>query len=239
VARILEICACCRLNVIISGGTGSGKTTMMNAMSKFIDPAERIITVEDVAELQLQQPDLVRMETRPESLEGKGQVTTRDLVRNALRMRPDRIIVGEVRGPEAFDMLQAMNTGHAGSLSTIHANSARDALSRIENMVQMAAMGLSSHTIRTEITSAIHLIVQLDRQRDGVRRVTEVTEVAGMEGDTVLMHEIFKLKIDGEAQDGKLLAHYYMSRMRPGFFDAFRHTNMCHESNNWDTLKSL
>jgi pilus assembly protein CpaF len=158
------------------------------------------------------------METRPESLEGKGQVTTRDLVRNALRMRPDRIIVGEVRGPEAFDMLQAMNTGHAGSLSTIHANSARDALSRIENMVQMSAMGLSSKSIRTEITSAIHLIVQLDRQRDGVRRITEVTELCGMESDTVLLHEIFRLKINGEAQDGTLLARWEVSRIRPGFF---------------------
>ena len=223
IARILEICARCRLNIVISGGTGSGKTTLMNALSRFIDPAERIITVEDVAELQLQQPDIVRMETRPESLEGKGEVTTRDLVRNALRMRPDRIIVGEVRGAEAFDMLQAMNTGHAGSLSTIHANSARDALSRIENMVQMAGMGLSSKSIRTEIASAIHLIVQLDRQRDGVRRVTEVVEVAGMEGETVLLHEIFRLKIEGEAPDGKLLPRWEMSRIRPGFYDQLQY----------------
>ena len=223
IARILEICARCRLNIVISGGTGSGKTTMMNAMSRYIDPAERIITVEDVAELQLQQPDLVRMETRPESLEGKGEVTTRDLVRNALRMRPDRIIVGEVRGAEAFDMLQAMNTGHAGSLSTIHANSARDALARIENMVQMSAMGLSSKSIRTEIAAAIHLIVQLDRQRDGVRRITEVVEVAGMESETVLLHEIFRLKIEGEAPDGKLLPRWEMSRIRPGFYEQLKY----------------
>jgi pilus assembly protein CpaF len=226
VAHILEICARCRLNIIISGGTGSGKTTMMNAMSRFIDPTERIITVEDVAELQLEQPDIVRMETKPLNLEGKGEVTTRDLVRNALRMRPDRIIVGEVRGAEAFDMLQAMNTGHAGSLSTIHANSSRDALARIENMVQMSGMGLSSKSIRTEIVGAIHLIVQLERQRDGTRRVTEVTEIAGIEGETVLLNEIFQLKITGEASDGKLLGKYHYSRIRPTFYEQLRYFNL-------------
>ena len=219
IAKILEICARCRLNVIVSGGTGSGKTTLMNALSQYIDPSERIVTVEDVAELQLQQPDIVRMETRPPSLEGKGEVDTRDLVRNALRMRPDRIIVGEVRGTEAFDMLQAMNTGHAGSLSTIHANSARDALSRIENMVQMSNMGLSSKSIRTEMVAAINVIVQLDRQRDGVRRVTEVTDAAGLEEDVVLLKDIFKLKILGEAHDGRLIARYHVDRSRPSFYE--------------------
>ncbi|MDD2795710.1 CpaF family protein [Acidocella sp.] len=219
IAKILEICARCRLNVIVSGGTGSGKTTLMNALSQYIDPSERIVTVEDVAELQLQQPDIVRMETRPASLEGKGEVDTRDLVRNALRMRPDRIIVGEVRGSEAFDMLQAMNTGHAGSLSTIHANSTRDALSRIENMVQMSNMGLSSKSIRTEMVAAINVIVQLDRQRDGVRRVTEVTDVAGLEEDVVLLRDIFKLKILGEAHDGRLIARYHIDRSQPSFYE--------------------
>jgi pilus assembly protein CpaF len=218
-ARILEICARCRLNVIISGGTGSGKTTLMNALSKFIDPSERIITVEDVAELQLDQPDIVRMETRPSSLEGSGKIDTRDLVRNALRMRPDRIIVGEVRGPEAFDMMQAMNTGHAGSLSTIHANSARDALSRIENMVQMSNLGLPSKAIRAEMVAAINVIVQLDRQRDGARRVTQVTDVFGLEDDVVLLNDIFKMKIVGEQQDGKLIARYQINRSRPSFFE--------------------
>jgi pilus assembly protein CpaF len=225
-AEILEICARCRLNIIISGGTGSGKTTLMNALSRFIDPSERIITVEDVAELQLEQPDIVRMETKPLNLEGKGEVTTRDLVRNALRMRPDRIIVGEVRGAEAFDMLQAMNTGHAGSLSTIHANSSRDALARIENMVQMSSMGLSSKSIRTEIVGAINLIVQLERQRDGVRRVTEVMDIAGIEGDTILLGEIFKLRIVGEATDGKLIPQTHFSRIRPSFYEQLQYFNL-------------
>ncbi len=219
IARILEICARCRLNVIISGGTGSGKTTLMNALSQYIDPSERIVSVEDVAELQLQQPDIVRMETRPPSLEGKGEVDTRDLVRNALRMRPDRIIVGEVRGSEAFDMLQAMNTGHAGSLSTIHANSTRDALSRIENMVQMSNMGLSSKSIRAEMVAAINVIVQLDRQRDGVRRVSEVTDITGLEGDVVLMKDIFKLQVLGEARDGRLMTRYHIDRSQPSFYE--------------------
>jgi pilus assembly protein CpaF len=218
-AHVLEIVSRCRLNIIISGGTGSGKTTLLNAMSHYIEPSERIITIEDVVELQLQQPDIVQMEVRPANVEGKGEVTTRDLVRNALRMRPDRIIVGEVRGPEAFDMLQAMNTGHAGSLSTIHANSTRDALSRIENMVQMANVGLSSKSIRTELVSAIHLIVQLDRQRDGTRRITEITEISGLEGETVLMREMFRLKIIGEEPNGKLISRYHVSTAVPRFLE--------------------
>ncbi len=219
VARILEIGSRARLNVIISGGTGSGKTTMMNAMSRLIEPTERIITVEDAAELQLQQPHVVRMETRPTNLEGKGEVTQRDLVRNALRMRPDRIIIGEVRSGEAFDMLQAMNTGHDGSMSTIHANNTRDALTRIENMVQMGNMGLPSRAIRTQIVGAVDLIVQVERQRDGVRRVTQVTEVVGMEGDVVILNDIFQFEILGETLDGKLHGHYRVGRARPSFHD--------------------
>ena len=218
-ARVLEIAARIRLNVIISGGTGSGKTTLMNAMSHLIDPSERIVTIEDAAELQLQQPHVVRMETRPPSLEGRGEVTQRDLVRNALRMRPDRIIVGEVRGGEAFDMLQAMNTGHDGSMSTIHANTTRDALTRIENMVQMGNMGLPSHAIRTQIVGAIDLIVQLARQRDGGRRVIQVTEVCGMEGDVILLNDIFQFEVLGEGPDGRIRGHYKVSKARPGFQD--------------------
>jgi pilus assembly protein CpaF len=217
VARVLEIAGRCRLNVIISGGTGAGKTTLLNAMSRMIDPGERIVTVEDAAELQLQQPHVVRMETRPPSLEGRGEVTQRDLMRNALRMRPDRIIIGEVRSDEAFDMLQAMNTGHDGSMSTVHANTTRDALTRIENMVQMGKMGLSSRAIRTQIVGAVHLIVQVERQRDGGRRVTQVTEVCGMEGDVVIMNDIFQLKNEGEGPDGQLRGRYCVSRARPGF----------------------
>ena len=217
VARILEIAGRCRLNVIISGGTGSGKTTLLNAMSRMIDPGERIVTVEDAAELQLQQPHVVRLETRPASLEGRGEITQRDLMRNALRMRPDRIIIGEVRANEAFDMLQAMNTGHDGSMSTVHANTTRDALTRIENMVQMGSMGLPSRAIRTQIAGAVHLIVQVERQRDGGRRITQVTEVCGMEGDVIIMNDIFQLEIEGTGPDGRLRGHYLVSRARPGF----------------------
>jgi pilus assembly protein CpaF len=217
VAKVLQICAQIRLNVIISGGTGSGKTTLLNAMSRLIDPGERIVTVEDAAELQLQQPHVVRLETRPANLEGRGEITQRDLVRNALRMRPDRIIIGEVRGPEAFDMLQAMNTGHDGSMSTIHANNTRDAVSRIENMVQMASMGLPLSAIRTQIISAVDLIVQVERQRDGGRRVIQVTEVCGMEGDIVLLNDIFRYQIEGEGADGRLRGHYNVVRARPAF----------------------
>jgi pilus assembly protein CpaF len=223
IARILEICARCRLNIIVSGGTGSGKTTMMNAMSRFIDPAERVVTVEDAAELQLQQPHVVRLETRPASLEGKGEVNARDLVRNALRMRPDRIIIGEVRGAEAFDMLQAMNTGHDGSMSTIHANNTRDALSRIENMVQMSSMGLSPKAIRTQVVAAVNVIVQVERQRDGGRRVTQVTEIAGIEGETQLLNDIFKFEVTGETATGKLIGRYEVSRIRSTFSERLQY----------------
>lgn len=219
-ARILEIAGRARLNVVISGGTGSGKTTLMNAISRMIDPGERIITVEDAAELQLQQPHIVRLETRPPSLEGRGEVTQRDLVRNALRMRPDRIIIGEVRGGEAFDMLQAMNTGHDGSMSTIHANNTRDAVTRIENMVQMGHMGLATRAIRTQIASAIDLMVQVERHRDGIRRITQVTDVAGLEGEIVVLNDIFNFEVEGEALDGRLLGRYRVSRIRPSFHEA-------------------
>ena len=217
VARILELASSARLNIIISGGTGSGKTTMMNALSRLIDPSERVVTVEDAAELQLQQPHVVRLETRPPNLEGRGEITQRDLMRNALRMRPDRIIIGEVRSGEAFDMLQAMNTGHDGSMSTIHANTTRDALTRIENMVQMGQMGLPSRAIRLQIAGAVHMIVQVERQRDGGRRVTQVTELAGVEGDVVLLNDIFQLELSGEDANGRLQGRYKVSKARPSF----------------------
>jgi pilus assembly protein CpaF len=217
VARILQVAGRARLNIIISGGTGSGKTTLLNALSNFIDESERVVTVEDAAELQLQQPHVVRLETRPSSLEGKGEITQRDLVRNALRMRPDRIIIGEVRGGEAFDMLQAMNTGHDGSMSTIHANTTRDALTRIENMVQMGNMGLPSKAIRTQIVGAVDVIVQVERQRDGGRRVTQVTEVCGMEADVVALNDVFQLEVQGQREDGRLFGRYKVNPVPPSF----------------------
>ena len=218
VAKILEIAGRARLNIIVSGGTGSGKTTLLNAISRLIDASERIVTIEDAAELQLQQPHVVRLETRPASLEGRGEITARDLVRNALRMRPDRIIVGETRGGEAFDMLQAMNTGHSGSMSTVHANSARDALIRIENMVMMGNMGLPPMAIRQQVSSAVDLIVQVERQRDGKRRITQVADVCGMEGDIVLTADIFKLDVS-TGPDGNLIANQKINLHRPSFHD--------------------
>ncbi|GBQ34229.1 CpaF family protein [Gluconacetobacter azotocaptans] len=215
VARLLEIAAKARLNIIISGGTGSGKTTLLNALSRLIDAGERVITVEDAAELQLQQPHVVRLETRPANLEGRGEIAQRDLMRNALRMRPDRIIIGECRGSEAFDMLQAMNTGHDGSMSTVHANSTRDALTRVENMVQMGNMGLPSRAIRTQIVGAIDLIIQVERQRDGGRRITQVTEVCGMEGEIITLNDIFRFEIQGEGPDGRLIGRYKVTRVPP------------------------
>jgi pilus assembly protein CpaF len=217
VARALEVAGRCRLNVIISGGTGSGKTTLMNAMSRLIDHGERIVTIEDAAELQLQQPHVVRLETRPSSLEGRGEVTQRDLIHNALRMRPDRIIVGEVRGSEAFDMLQAMNTGHDGSMSTVHANTTRDAVTRIENMVQMGNMGLPARSIRTQLVGAVDLIIQVERHRDGKRRVTQVTDVCGIEGETVILNDVFSFHVEGESLTGGLIGGYRINRARPSF----------------------
>ncbi|MBP0445286.1 CpaF family protein [Roseomonas sp. SSH11] len=218
-ARVLEIAARCRLNVVISGGTGSGKTTMLNAMSRLIDHGERVVTIEDAAELQLQQPHVVRLETRPPNLEGKGEINQRDLMKNALRMRPDRIIVGEVRGAEAFDMLQAMNTGHDGSYCTVHANTTRDAVIRIENMVMMGQSSLPSRAIRTQIASAVDLIVQVERMRDGGRRVSQVSEVCGLEGEVITMNEIFTFEYEGDGPDGRIRGRWTSPATRPGFID--------------------
>jgi pilus assembly protein CpaF len=219
VARVLEIAARCRLNFVVSGGTGSGKTTLMNAMSRMIDNNERIVTIEDAAELQLQQPHVVRLETRPPNLEGKGEITARDLIKNALRMRPDRIIVGEVRGAEAFDMLQAMNTGHDGSFCTIHANTTRDALTRIENMVQMGIANLPLRAIRTQIASAVDLIIQIGRMRDGGRRVLGISEVCGLEGDVITMNDVFAFEYGGEDPSGRIQGRWVTPAIRPGFYD--------------------
>jgi pilus assembly protein CpaF len=215
--RVLKIGSACRLNIVISGGTGSGKTTMLNAMSQLIDTAERVVTIEDAAELQLQQPHVVRLETRPPNLEGTGEITMRDLVKNALRMRPDRIICGEVRGPEALDMLQAMNTGHDGSMCTLHANNPREALTRMENMIGMASVNLPSKAVRTQIVGAVNLIVQVSRMRDGVRRVTHVTEVIGMEGEVITTQDLFSFDFQGESREGTLIGQYKSSGVRPHF----------------------
>ncbi|MGC2202019.1 MAG: CpaF family protein [Stellaceae bacterium] len=216
-ARVLQIAARSRINILISGGTGSGKTTLLNAISQHIDCDERVITIEDAVELRLQQPHVVQMETRPPNIEGVGQVAQRDLVRNALRMRPDRIIVGEVRGPEAFDMLQAMNTGHDGSMSTVHANSPRDALYRLENMVMMANLSLPLKAIRMHIASALNLVIHVERMRDGMRRVQSIIEVAGMEGDVITARELFSFQYRGERQDGRVEGTLQATRMRPDF----------------------
>ncbi len=229
VARALEIAAHCRLNILISGGTGSGKTTLLNAMSGLIDPGERVVTIEDTAELQLQQPHVVPLETRPPNVEGRGEVSQRDLVRNALRMRPDRIIVGEVRGSEAFDMMQAMNTGHNGSMSTIHANSARDALSRVENMVMMANVNLPSRAIRGQIVSALDMIVHEERMRDGTRRVTEVSEVVGMEEDVITLANLFTFQYEGENTDGTLRGRFAGSGIQPRFLKRLEYYGLATE----------
>jgi pilus assembly protein CpaF len=217
VAQLLQVAARSRLNILISGGTGSGKTTLLNAVSQHIDTTERIITIEDAVELRLQQPHVVQMETRPPNIEGAGHIPQRELVRNALRMRPDRIIVGEVRGPEAFDMLQAMNTGHDGSMTTVHANSPRDALYRIENMVMMANLSLPLKAIRMQVASALNLIVHIERMRDGVRRIQNVAEIAGMEGDIITVRELFNFRYHGEKRDGTIDGIFESTRMRPDF----------------------
>jgi len=222
VAEFLQACIKMRLNIIISGGTGTGKTTLLNALSQYIPDGERIITIEDPAELKLRLRHVVSLETRPPGLEGKGQVTQRDLVRNALRMRPDRIIVGEVRSGEAFDMLQAMNTGHEGSVCTVHANTPRDAVSRIENMVLMAGPELPIRAVREQLASAIHLIVHVSRLRDGTRRVTQVTEVAGMEGDTVTIQDIFIFHQQGVDENGRIVGVMRPTGIRPRFTERFR-----------------
>jgi pilus assembly protein CpaF len=225
-AAILRGLVEARLNVLISGGTGSGKTTMLNAMSAFIDTDQRIVTIEDAAELQLQQDHVVRLETRPSSIEGTGAITQRELVRNALRMRPDRIIVGEVRGAECFDMLQAMNTGHDGSMTTVHANNVRDALSRLEQMVTMMGADIPMVTIRSQIASSIDIIVQLSRHSDGKRRVMSIAEVNGMEGDVITMQEIFTFRQRGKGEGGEVLGELVYTGIRPQFMEKLTATGV-------------
>ncbi|WP_444429881.1 CpaF family protein [Rhodobacter capsulatus] len=221
-AAYLQAAVATRLNVIVSGGTGSGKTTTLNALSSFIDNSERILTIEDTAELQLQQTHVGRMESRPPNVEGKGAVTQRDCLRNALRMRPDRIIVGETRGEEVIDMLQAMNTGHDGSMTTIHANNARDGISRLENMVAMAGIEMPLKAVRSQIASAVNLIVQASRLQDGSRRMVSITEITGMEGDVISMQEIFRYERLGLAPDGKIIGRFTATGVRSHYSDRFR-----------------
>jgi len=216
-ADLLAKAVTARVTLIISGGTGSGKTTMLNALSSFISEKERLLTIEDAAELQLQQPHVGRLETRPPNIEGKGEIRQRDLVKNALRMRPDRVILGECRGEEAFDMLQAMNTGHEGSMATIHANTPRDAISRLEQMIGMAGMPMTVASIRGQIAAAIRVIVQLSRLSDGNRRVMSIAEITGLEGDIIQMQEIFKFVRTGTAPDGGVVGHFQATGVRPRF----------------------
>ncbi|MQY43093.1 CpaF family protein [Epibacterium sp. SM1969] len=221
-AAYLQAAVATRLNIIVSGGTGSGKTTTLNALSSFIDNAERILTIEDTAELQLQQTHVGRMESRPPNVEGKGEVSPRDCLKNALRMRPDRIIVGETRGEEVIDMLQAMNTGHDGSMTTIHANSARDGVSRLENMIAMAGIEMPIKAVRSQISSAVNVIVQASRLQDGSRRMTSITEITGMEGDVISMQEIFRFQRVGLTPDNKIIGHFTASGVRSNFSERFR-----------------
>ena len=221
-AEVMRAVVKSRLNILVSGGTGSGKTTMLNILSGFISPRERIVTIEDSAELQLQQPHVIRLETRPANIEGKGEINQRDLVKNSLRMRPDRIIIGEVRGSEALDMLQAMNTGHDGSLATLHANTPRDALGRLENMVAMAGMQLPLSAMRSQIASAIDVVLQLERMEDGSRRVTSIQEIQGMEGDIITMSEIFTYQRKGLDEDGKIMGQYQATGLVPKFADKIK-----------------
>ncbi|PKQ05458.1 MAG: protein kinase [Alphaproteobacteria bacterium HGW-Alphaproteobacteria-11] len=228
-ADVLGIIGKVRCNVLISGGTGSGKTTLLNCLTGFIEADERVITCEDAAELQLQQPHVVRLETRPPNLEGQGQVTMTELVRNCLRMRPERIIVGEVRGPEAFDLLQAMNTGHDGSMGTLHANSPREALSRLESMITMGGYALPSKTIREMICGSIDVVVQAARLRDGSRRITHITEVLGTEGDVIITQDLFVYEIEGEDETGRIVGkHKSTGIARPSFWDRARYYNQHH-----------
>ncbi len=225
-AAILKIIGRVRCNIVISGGTGSGKTTLLNCLTNYIDEDERVITCEDTAELQLQQPHVVRLETRPPNLEGQGAITMRDLVKNCLRMRPERIIIGEIRGPEAFDLLQAMNTGHDGSMGTLHANSPREALSRIESMITMGGFSLPTRTIREMIVSSVDVIVQATRLRDGSRRITHITEVLGMEGDVIITQDVVVYDISGEDANGKIIgAHRSTGIARPKFWERARYYN--------------
>jgi pilus assembly protein CpaF len=223
-ARLLAVIGHSRCNVIISGGTGSGKTTLLNCLTAYIDTDERVITCEDAAELQLQQPHVVRLETRPPNLEGQGQITMRDLVRNCLRMRPERIIVGEVRGPEAFDLLMAMNTGHDGSMGTVHANSPREALSRLESLITMGGYNLPSKTIREMIVGSVDVVIQAERLRDGSRRITSITEVTGSEGDVIITQDLLVYSLDGEDEHGRIKGrHVGTGIVRPAFWDRARY----------------
>jgi len=224
VAHVMAAIVQSRRNVLISGGTGSGKTTLLNALTAYIDERERVVTIEDSAELQLQQEHVARLETRPPNIEGRGEVTQRDLVKNALRMRPDRIIVGEVRAGEAFDMLQAMNTGHDGSMTTVHANTPRDALSRLEQMIGMSGIEISPTSARAQIASAINIVIQIGRQADGRRRLLSLSEVTGMEGPTITMQEIFRFKMTGRGENGEVLGYFEATGIRPKFLqDAADH----------------
>ncbi len=226
-AEILRIIGHARCNVLISGGTGSGKTTLLNCLTGFIEPSERVITCEDSAELQLQQPHVVRLETRPPNIEGSGEISMRDLVKNCLRMRPERIIVGEVRGPEAFDLLQAMNTGHDGSMGTLHANSPREALSRVESMITMGGFSLPAKTIREMIVGSVDVVVQASRLRDGSRRIMCVTEVMGLEGDTIVLQDILKYESEGEDNDGKIIGRHRGTGIgRPKFWERAQYYNL-------------
>ncbi|HYF78123.1 MAG TPA: ATPase, T2SS/T4P/T4SS family, partial [Symbiobacteriaceae bacterium] len=214
-----EACVKARLNIVVSGGTGSGKTTTLNVLSSFIPDDERIVTIEDAAELQLRQDHVVSLETRPANIEGKGEISIRNLVKNALRMRPDRVVVGECRGGEALDMLQAMNTGHDGSLTTGHANSPRDMIARLETMVMMAGMELPVKAIREQIASAVDLIVQVARLKDGTRKITHITEVQGMEGDVVVLQDLFLFRQSGINSEGKVMGHLAPTGIRPKFYE--------------------
>ena len=221
-AQVLQALATAEVNLLISGGTGSGKTTLLNIMSGFIDAGERIVTIEDAAELQLRQPHVVRLETRPPNIEGRGEITQRSLVRNALRMRPDRIILGETRGPEAMDMLQAMNTGHEGSMTTIHANTARDALGRLENMLAMGSMNMPTKVARAQIASAIGVIIQVNRLTDGRRKVMSIAETTGMEGDVITMQEVFTYRQTGVETDGTVKGYFQATGVRPRFIERLK-----------------
>jgi len=221
-AQVLQALANAELNLLISGGTGSGKTTLLNIMSGYIDERERVVTIEDAAELQLRQPHVVRLETRPPNIEGKGEITQRSLVRNALRMRPDRVILGETRGAEALDMLQAMNTGHEGSMTTVHANTARDALARLENMLAMSGINLPSKVARGQIASAINVVIQTNRLTDGKRKLISISEITGLEGEVISMQDIFTFRQTGVDTDGTVRGHFQASGVRPRFMERLK-----------------
>jgi len=226
-----------KVNILISGGTGTGKTTLLNVLSGYIPSNERIVTIEDAAELQLQQPHVVRLEVRPPNIEGKGEVTTRMLVRNSLRMRPDRIIVGEVRGPEVVDMLQAMNTGHEGSMATVHANTPRDALTRLENMMGMAGFNLPTKAMREQISSALSVVIHVSRLSDGKRKVTSIKEITGMESEIITMQDIFVYEQTGVAEDGKVLGHFKATGIRPRFVERLRVHGVQISDNLFDPMR--